>query len=324
MWNLSSGLLIRCDEQDRHVQFETYMAELEGQDTPDNELENVVPPCGIEYPANANDTVLSLIDHPLLTNYLEHNIAVINRVALLAAYSRAGPAPRTDDSVRLESVSRAASARHMAPTSSGEVEPWMVNVEPPTALEFYDCICSPKRHRACGAFDSVDRSILLDTLVRQGMPRMFVSTILPLYSQTSGRVRVYDELSKSSPCDENLVDLEYVDDIALIFEEEEKVRNTQRKPVTCKRLVNFSGCRKIRGSRYSTAGPKYLEANLPCSWRVARGFVKLGQTPNPFQLIILHLQNILKLLIVVIVCGIESEIATFIIAEDEQNVGLLD
>ncbi|GAA51313.1 histone H3 [Clonorchis sinensis] len=41
----------------------------------------------------------------------------ISRVALLAAYSRA--ALRTDDSVRLASALRAASARHMAPTSSG-------------------------------------------------------------------------------------------------------------------------------------------------------------------------------------------------------------
>ncbi|GAA50185.1 hypothetical protein CLF_104170 [Clonorchis sinensis] len=43
----------------------------------------------------------------------------ISRVALLAAYSRAGPALRTDDSVRLASVLRAASVHHMAPKSSG-------------------------------------------------------------------------------------------------------------------------------------------------------------------------------------------------------------
>ncbi|GAA51857.1 ATP-binding cassette transporter [Clonorchis sinensis] len=42
----------------------------------------------------------------------------ISRVALLAAYSRMGPALRTDDSVHLASVLRAISARHMAPTSS--------------------------------------------------------------------------------------------------------------------------------------------------------------------------------------------------------------
>ncbi|KER32388.1 hypothetical protein T265_01611 [Opisthorchis viverrini] len=31
-----------------------------------------------------------------------------------------------------------------------QVEPWTVNVKPPTALEVYDCICSLKRHRAPG------------------------------------------------------------------------------------------------------------------------------------------------------------------------------
>ncbi|GAA49414.1 Rho GTPase-activating protein 39, partial [Clonorchis sinensis] len=35
---------------------------------------------------------------------------------------------------------------HLEPT--GDVEPWTVNVEPPTASEVYDCICSLKRHRA--------------------------------------------------------------------------------------------------------------------------------------------------------------------------------
>ena len=114
-----------------------------------------------------------------------------------------------------------------------------------------------------GAFDSVDRSVLLDTLAHQGMPRKFVNIISSLYSKTSGRVRVYGELSKSfrtqsgvrqgcplSPflfnfvideimrrtleglqnpgvqiaSDENLVDLEYADDIVLIFEEEEKAQ----------------------------------------------------------------------------------------------------
>ncbi|KER22536.1 hypothetical protein T265_09401 [Opisthorchis viverrini] len=40
---------------------------------------------------------------------------------------------------------------HLQPT--GEVEPWTVNVEPPTASEVYDCICSLKRHRAPGPDD---------------------------------------------------------------------------------------------------------------------------------------------------------------------------
>ena len=49
------------------------------------------------------------------------------------------------------------------------------------------------------AFDSVDRSVLLSTLVSQGMPLKFVNIIRSLYLQTSGRVRVYGELSKSFP-----------------------------------------------------------------------------------------------------------------------------
>jgi hypothetical protein len=110
-----------------------------------------------------------------------------------------------------------------------------------------------------GAFDSVDRSVLLKTLARQGMPQRFVNIIGSLYSQTKGRVRVYGELSKNFPtrsgvrqgcplspflfnfiideimtrtleglqnpgvrivAGENLVDLEYADDIVLIFEKE--------------------------------------------------------------------------------------------------------
>ena len=49
------------------------------------------------------------------------------------------------------------------------------------------------------AFDSVDRSALLNTLIQQGMPLKFVNIIRALYSQTTGRVRVYGELSKSFP-----------------------------------------------------------------------------------------------------------------------------
>ncbi|KER31357.1 hypothetical protein T265_02407 [Opisthorchis viverrini] len=40
---------------------------------------------------------------------------------------------------------------HLEPT--GEVGPWTVNVEPPTASEVYDCICSLRRHRAPGPDD---------------------------------------------------------------------------------------------------------------------------------------------------------------------------
>ena len=50
-----------------------------------------------------------------------------------------------------------------------------------------------------GAFDSVDRSVLLNILAQQGMPQKFVHIIRSLYSHTSGRVRVYGELSKSFP-----------------------------------------------------------------------------------------------------------------------------
>ena len=114
-----------------------------------------------------------------------------------------------------------------------------------------------------GAFDSVDRSVLLNILAQQGMPQKFVNIIRSLYSHTSGRVRVYGELSKSFPtksgvrqgcplspflfnfvideimrrtleglqnpgvqivAGESLVDLEYADDIALIFEDQSEAQ----------------------------------------------------------------------------------------------------
>ncbi|KER23409.1 hypothetical protein T265_08684 [Opisthorchis viverrini] len=46
------------------------------------------------------------------------------------------------------------------------------------------------------AFDSVDRSVLLETLAHQGMPRKFVNIIRSLYSQTSGRVSARRALQK--------------------------------------------------------------------------------------------------------------------------------
>ncbi|CAM0512289.1 unnamed protein product [Fasciola hepatica] len=46
-----------------------------------------------------------------------------------------------------------------------------------------------------GAFDSVDRTSLFSTLHRKGMPQKFVNLLRSLYSHTSGRVRVYGELS---------------------------------------------------------------------------------------------------------------------------------
>ncbi|GAA48559.1 5'-AMP-activated protein kinase subunit gamma, partial [Clonorchis sinensis] len=69
-----------------------------------------------EYP-NPRTTMKCTHASKLMPYRLSH--AAINRVALLAAYSRAGLALRTDDSVRLASALRAASARHMAPISSG-------------------------------------------------------------------------------------------------------------------------------------------------------------------------------------------------------------
>ncbi|KER30056.1 hypothetical protein T265_03429 [Opisthorchis viverrini] len=102
------------------------------------------------------------------------------------------------------------------------------------------------------------RGVLLTTLAQQGMPQKFVNIIRSLYSHTSGRVKVYGELSKSFPtksgvrqgcplspflfnfvtdeimrrtldgfqnsgvqivAGESLVNLEYADDIALIFED---------------------------------------------------------------------------------------------------------
>ena len=46
-----------------------------------------------------------------------------------------------------------------------------------------------------GIFDSVDRAALFGTLHRKGMPQKFVNLLRSLYSHTSGRVRVYGELS---------------------------------------------------------------------------------------------------------------------------------
>ena len=114
-----------------------------------------------------------------------------------------------------------------------------------------------------GAFDSVDRSVLMDTLTHKGVPGKFVRIISSLYRSTTGRVRVYGELSKSFPTtsgvrqgcplspflfnfiideildhtiggsncsgvhlttEENLVDLEYADDIVLLFEHQHEAQ----------------------------------------------------------------------------------------------------
>ena len=49
------------------------------------------------------------------------------------------------------------------------------------------------------AFDSVDRSVLFDILASKGVPTKFVNILRALYSHTTGRVRVYNELSGSFP-----------------------------------------------------------------------------------------------------------------------------
>ena len=109
-----------------------------------------------------------------------------------------------------------------------------------------------------GAFYFLDRSMLLNIIARQGMPQKFVEIIRSLYSQTQGRVRIYGLLSESFPArsgvlqgcslypflfnfvideimmgalegplkpgvhvitGEKLVDLEYADNIVLLFED---------------------------------------------------------------------------------------------------------
>ena len=46
-----------------------------------------------------------------------------------------------------------------------------------------------------GAFDSVDRVALLESLGRRGMPQKYVNILTALYSHSSAQVRVYNELS---------------------------------------------------------------------------------------------------------------------------------
>ena len=47
------------------------------------------------------------------------------------------------------------------------------------------------------AFDSVDRTALWQCLHRLGVPEKYISVLRAIYSQTSGRVRVYGKLSSS-------------------------------------------------------------------------------------------------------------------------------
>ncbi|GAA54077.1 sorting and assembly machinery component 50 homolog A, partial [Clonorchis sinensis] len=91
----------------------------------------------------------------------------VSRIALLVAYSRAV-----------------------------DLEPWTVNVEPPTASEVYDCICSLERHRAFGPED------------------------LQPASFKDGGVQIASD------------DVEYADDIVLVFEEEKAKCRRRPKPAT--------------------------------------------------------------------------------------------
>ncbi|CAI2738759.1 unnamed protein product, partial [Dicrocoelium dendriticum] len=107
------------------------------------------------------------------------------------------------------------------------------------------------------AFDSVDRSVLFEILARKGVPTKYVNILRAPYSNTTGHVRVYGGLSDSFPstngvrqgcsfspflfnfvldsimeCSlaeshhagvemlpgERLVDLDYADDIVLLFD----------------------------------------------------------------------------------------------------------
>ncbi|GAA52406.1 protein kinase [Clonorchis sinensis] len=158
---------------------------------------------------------------------------------------------------------------YLEPT--GDVEPWTVNMEPPTASEVYDCICSLKRHRASGPDDlppalfkdggeilSQRLSDLFDCIwEKESVPDNWgESVIVPIFkiearSECDNHRRISltpvvtrllaslvlrrlmvarETLSREQQAgfrpasDENLVDLEYADDIVLIFEEEEKAQ----------------------------------------------------------------------------------------------------
>ncbi|CAH8584158.1 unnamed protein product [Dicrocoelium dendriticum] len=108
------------------------------------------------------------------------------------------------------------------------------------------------------AFDSVDRSVLFEILAQNGVPTKYVNIFRALYSNTTDRVRVYSDLSDRFPttsgvrqgcpispflfnfivdsimeCSlaeshdvdievlhvERLVDLNYADDIVLLFDD---------------------------------------------------------------------------------------------------------
>ncbi|KER23675.1 hypothetical protein T265_14585, partial [Opisthorchis viverrini] len=151
---------------------------------------------------------------------------------------------------------------HLQPT--GEVEPWTVNVEPPTASEVYDCICSLKRHRAPGP-DDLPPALFKDggEVLSQRLSDLFAciwekesvpdnwgeSVIVPIFKKGARRSGVRQE-GQLSPvlfnfasdeimrrtleglqnpgvqiaCEENLVDLECADDIVLMLEQAENAQ----------------------------------------------------------------------------------------------------
>ncbi|GAA57800.1 hypothetical protein CLF_113213 [Clonorchis sinensis] len=131
------------------------------------------------------------------------------------------------------------------------VEPGVVNLEPSMVSEFYDCLCFLKCHRA-----SIPHDLLPEIIKKKGEVVIYrlISGVCeytessPKTSYTNGcpsRVltpciiineilrRTLEVLRNSSDqinYDENLVDLEYTDDIVLIFKEEETIRVVTEHP----------------------------------------------------------------------------------------------
>ena len=142
-----------------------------------------------------------------------------------------------------------------------------------------------------GAFDSVDRKALFQTLCRRGLPDKYVNILKSLYSHTTGSVRAYGRCSKTfdtksgvrqgcplspflfnfiideimedcvtrSPSSgielgsfEDLVDLDYADDIVMLFDSSEKAQHM---------LNTVSGSILPFGMRFAPAKCKVLLQN---------------------------------------------------------------
>ncbi|CAH8503536.1 unnamed protein product [Schistosoma rodhaini] len=115
------------------------------------------------------------------------------------------------------------------------------------------------------AFDSLDRTVLWDCLLKKGVPEKFINILKALYTNTSGRVRAYnhisplfhlssgvrqgcpispflfnfaiDDILETAPMDvsnggvdmlpgERLLDLEYADDIVLLCDNAQGMQST--------------------------------------------------------------------------------------------------